>query len=195
MAFQQLNNEVQENEVKAVIHTNHGDVTVELFKAIAPKTVENFTTHAKNGCYDGQIFHRIIKDFMIQGGDPTGTGLGGESIYGGSFEDECSTEAFNLYGALSMAYAGPGTNGSQCLIVQLKEVPSHMLSQREGAGDPSQHINAYTEHGGTPWLDQRHTVFGHVIGGMDIVEKIADVETGAQDRPVEDVVIENIEVK
>src|SRR5690625_3179797 len=195
MAFPHLNNEVQENEYKELIHTKHREVTVKLFQDSAPETVDNFTTHAKNGYYDGQIFHRVIKDFMIQGGDPTGTGMGGESIYGGSFEDEFSTEAFNLYGALSMANAGPGTNGSQFFIVQLKEVPSQMLSQLEGAGYPSEIINAYTEHGGTPWLDQRHTVFGHVIGGMDIVEKIADVETGAQDRPVEDVVIENIEVK
>lgn len=194
MAFPQLSNEVQENEVKAVIHTNHGDVTVKLFKDIAPKTVENFTKHAKNGYYDGQIFHRVIKDFMIQGGDPTGTGMGGESIYGGSFEDEFSTEAFNLYGALSMANAGPGTNGSQFFIVQLKEVPAQMLSQLEGAGYPAEIIEAYTKNGGTPWLDQRHTVFGHVLEGYDIIEKIAEVETGAQDRPVEDVVIENIEV-
>src|SRR5690625_2479074 len=195
MAFPQLNNEVQENEVKAVIHTNHGDVTVKLFKDIAPKTVENFTTHAKNGYYDGQIFHRIIKDFMIQGGDPTGTGMGGESIYGGSFEDEFSTDAFNLYGALSMANAGPGTNGSQFFIVQLKEVPSQMLSQLEGAGDPSEIIDAYTEPGGTPWLDQRHTVFGHVIDGMDIVEAIDQTETNPSDRPLEEVVIESIDIK
>ncbi|WP_262409719.1 peptidylprolyl isomerase, partial [Salinicoccus roseus] len=83
--YPQLTTEVGSNEVQAVIHTNHGDVKVKLFKDIAPKTVENFTTHAKNGYYDGQIFHRVIKDFMVQGGDPTGTGMGGESIYGGSF--------------------------------------------------------------------------------------------------------------
>ncbi|WP_031547381.1 peptidylprolyl isomerase [Salinicoccus luteus] len=194
MTYPQLTTEVGSNEVQAVIHTNHGDVKVKLFKDIAPKTVENFTTHAKNGYYDGQIFHRIIKDFMVQGGDPTGTGMGGESIYGGSFEDEFSTEAFNLYGALSMANAGPGTNGSQFFIVQAKEVPSQMLSQLEGAGYPGEIIEAYEKQGGTPWLDQRHTVFGHVIDGMDVVEKIADVKTGAQDRPVEDVKIETIEV-
>lgn len=192
MTYPQLTTEVGSNEVQAVIHTNHGDVEVKLFKDIAPKTVENFTTHAKNGYYDGQIFHRIIKDFMVQGGDPTGTGMGGESIYGGSFEDEFSTEAFNLYGALSMANAGPGTNGSQFFIVQAKEVPSQMLGQLEGAGYPAEIIEAYKERGGTPWLDQRHTVFGQVIGGMDVVEKIAEVKTGAQDRPVEDVKIETI---
>lgn len=194
MTYPQLSSEVGSNEVQAVIKTNHGDVKVKLFKDIAPKTVENFTTHAKNGYYDGQIFHRVIQDFMIQGGDPTGTGMGGESIYGGSFEDEFSTEAFNLYGALSMANAGPGTNGSQFFIVQAKTVPSQMLSQLEGAGYPSEIIEAYEKHGGTPWLDQRHTVFGQVIEGMDVVEKIADVKKGPQDRPMQDVVIETINV-
>ncbi len=194
MTYPQLTKTLSENEVQATIKTNHGDVTVKLFKDIAPKTVENFTTHAKNGYYDGQIFHRVIKDFMIQGGDPTGTGMGGESIWGGTFEDEFSTEAFNLYGALSMANAGPGTNGSQFFIVQLKEVPSQMVSQLEGAGYPAEIIEAYKEQGGTPWLDQRHTVFGHVIEGLDIVEKIAEVKTGAQDRPEEEVKIQTIEV-
>ena len=194
MTYPQLTDSLGDNEVQAVIKTNHGDVTVKLFKGIAPKTVEYFTTHAKNGYYDGQIFHRVIKDFMIQGGDPTGTGMGGESIWGGTFEDEFSTEAFNLYGALSMANAGPGTNGSQFFIVQLKEVPSQMLSQLEGAGYPEEIIEAYKTRGGTPWLDQRHTVFGHVISGMDIVENIAEVKTGAQDRPVDEAKIETIEV-
>lgn len=194
MAFTQLTTEVGSNETSAIIRTNHGDVKVKLFGDIAPKTVENFTTHAKNGYYDGQIFHRVIKDFMVQGGDPTGTGMGGESIFGGTFEDEFSTEAFNLYGALSMANAGPGTNGSQFFIVQASEVPAQMINQLEGAGYPAEIIEAYKEKGGTPWLDQRHTVFGHVIEGMDVVEKIAEVETGAQDRPKEDVKIETIEV-
>lgn len=103
--YPQLNKEIQDNEIKVVMHTNKGDMTFKLFPDIAPKTVENFVTHAKNGYYDGITFHRVINDFMIQGGDPTATGMGGESIYGGSFEDEFSLEAFNLYGALSMANA------------------------------------------------------------------------------------------
>src|SRR5690625_214311 len=189
MAFPQLNNEVQENEVKAVIHTNHGDLTFILFKDIAPKTVESFTTHAKNGYYDGQIFHRVIKDFMIQGGDPTGTGMGGESIYGDAFEDEFSAEVFNLYGALSMANAGPNTNGSQFFIVTAPNVPAQMLGQLKEAGFPEEIIEAYESKGGTPWLDHRHTVFGHVVNGMDVVLDIQAQETGAQDKPVEDVVI------
>ncbi|WP_213424150.1 peptidylprolyl isomerase [Bhargavaea massiliensis] len=192
--FPQLVNEAAENEALAIIHTNHGPLKVKLFPEQAPKTVENFLTHAENGYYDGIIFHRIIPDFMIQGGDPTGTGMGGESIYGSTFEDEFSPELFNLRGALSMANAGPGTNGSQFFIVQAKRVPSQMLSQLEGAGFPKEIIEAYAEKGGTPWLDQRHTVFGQVVEGLEVVDAIADVETGAQDKPVEDVVIESIEI-
>ena len=105
--YPQLTKEVQDNEVKIVMHTNKGDMTLKLFPEHAPKTVENFVTHAKNGYYDGISFHRVINDFMIQGGDPTATGMGGESIYGGPFEDEFSMSLFNLYGALSMANAGP----------------------------------------------------------------------------------------
>jgi peptidyl-prolyl cis-trans isomerase B (cyclophilin B) len=192
--FPQLVNEAAENEALAIIHTNHGPIKVKLFPEQAPKTVENFLTHAENGYYDGIIFHRIIPDFMIQGGDPTGTGMGGESIYGSTFEDEFSPELFNLRGALSMANAGPGTNGSQFFIVQAKRVPSQMLGQLEGAGFPKEIIEAYAEKGGTPWLDQRHTVFGQVVEGLDVVDEITDVETGAQDKPVEDVVIQSIEI-
>lgn len=194
MTYRQLTKELGEKEIKATVKTNHGDITVKLFKEIAPNTVENFTTHARNGYYDGQIFHRVIKDFMVQGGDPTGTGMGGESIWGGSFEDEFSIEAFNLKGALSMANAGPGTNGSQFFFVQMSELPSQMAGQLESAGYPPEIIEAYKEMGGTPWLDQRHTVFGHIIEGLDVVDRIAEVETGAQDKPVEDVVINTIEV-
>ena len=114
---------------------------------------------------------------MIQGGDPTGTGMGGESIYGGSFEDEFSKELFNLRGALSMANAGPNTNGSQFFIVNNQNVPSNMLGQLEGAGYPAEIIEAY-QAGGTPWLDFRHTVFGHVIEGMSVVDEIAGVQRG-----------------
>ena len=109
---------------RAVMHTNMGDITLRLYPEVAPKTVENFLTHAKNGYYNGLIFHRVIKDFMIQGGDPTGTGAGGESIYGEKFEDECSRELHNFRGALSMANAGPNTNGSQFFLVQNSQAPT-----------------------------------------------------------------------
>ena len=112
------------NGPRAVMHTNMGDITIRLYPEVAPKTVENFVTLAKKGYYNGLIFHRVIKDFMIQGGDPTGTGAGGESIYGAKFEDECSRELHNFRGALSMANAGPNTNGSQFFIVQNGEAPT-----------------------------------------------------------------------
>ena len=192
--FPQLN-EVNEKNPLVTVHTNQGDFTLELFPEVAPKTVENFITHAKNGYYDGVIFHRVIEDFMIQGGDPTGTGMGGESIYGRTFEDEFSREAFNLYGTLSMANAGPNTNGSQFFIVTAKQVPAQMLKQLKDGGWPEEIVEEYAKVGGTPWLDHRHTVFGRVIEGMDVVLKIEGVERNAQDRPLEDVVIESMDVK
>ncbi|TKN16205.1 peptidylprolyl isomerase [Enterococcus sp. VV15] len=192
MAFPQLNL-ANEKGPKAVIKTNRGEITVQLFPELAPKTVKNFIELAKKGYYDGVIFHRVIPDFMIQGGDPTGTGMGGESIYGESFEDEFSRELFNLRGALSMANSGPNTNGSQFFIVNNENVPANMLGQLEGAGFPAEIIEAYKK-GGTPWLDFRHTVFGHVVDGMNTVDEIANAQRGLQDRPVHDVVIETIEI-
>ena len=121
--------------MKVTLETTQGSIEFELFNDIAPKTCENFTTHCKNGYYDGVIFHRIIEDFMIQGGDPTGTGRGGESIWGKPFEDECTPDLkFDKAGLLAMANAGPGTNGSQ-FFVTLKN---------------------------TPWLDGKHTIFGRI---------------------------------
>ena len=192
--FPQLN-EVNEKNPLVTVHTNQGDFTLELFPEVAPKTVENFVTHAKNGYYNGVIFHRVIEDFMIQGGDPTGTGMGGESIYGRTFEDEFSREAFNLYGTLSMANAGPNTNGSQFFIVTAKQVPAQLLKQLKDGGWPEEIVEEYAKVGGTPWLDHRHTVFGRVVEGMDVVLKIEGVERNAQDRPLEDVVIESMDVK
>ncbi|EKF5414259.1 peptidylprolyl isomerase [Listeria monocytogenes] len=194
MTYPQLSKEVALNEIEAEMITNRGTIRIKLFPEIAPKTVENFVTHSKNGYYDGLIFHRVIPEFMIQGGDPDGRGTGGESIWGESFEDEFSTEAFNLRGALSMANAGPNTNGSQFFIVQKPDMPADMLGQMEQAGFPVEIIEAYKQ-GGTPWLDGRHTVFGHVIEGMDVVDEIANLPTGMQDKPVNDVVIEKINIK
>ena len=130
---------------------------------------------------------------MIQGGDPTGTGMGGESIYGAKFEDEFSKDLFNLRGALSMANAGPNTNGSQFFIVQNQNVPANMLGQLEGAGFPEEVIEAY-KNGGTPWLDFRHTVFGHVIEGMDVVDEMSSVQRDPQDRPLYDIKIDGVEI-
>jgi peptidyl-prolyl cis-trans isomerase B (cyclophilin B) len=193
--FHQLNAPVA-GDMIATIKTNMGDIKIKLFPEFAPKAVENFTTHAKNGYYDGLIFHRVINDFMIQGGDPNGTGTGGQSIWGKSFEDEFTGELHNLRGALCMANAGPNTNGSQFFIVQANNVPANMLSQMKQMPEsfPESTVNAYAEMGGTPWLDFRHTVFGQVTDGMEVVDSIAAVKVGAADKPVEDVIIETIEI-
>ena len=180
----------------ATIKTNHGDLRIKLFPEQAPKTVANFIALSKDGYYDGVIFHRIIKDFMIQGGDPTGTGMGGESIYGESFEDEFSEELYNIRGALSMANAGPNTNGSQFFIVQNQHLPYSKKEIARG-GWPEPIAEIYAEQGGTPHLDRRHTVFGQLADeeSYAVLDTIAGVETGAMDRPVEDVVIETIEIE
>ncbi len=192
--YPQLHEGIEENDIVAEMVTNYGTIKLKLFPDYAPKTVENFVTHAKNGYYEGVIFHRVIKDFMIQGGDPTGTGMGGESIYGRAFEDEFSPELFNFRGALSMANAGPNTNGSQFFIVQKSDWDPGFSEQMKKAGYPDKVIEHYEKNGGTPWLDFRHTVFGHVVEGMDVVDKIASVQTGPGDRPVNDVVIEKITI-
>lgn len=183
----------------AVMKTNMGDIKIKFFPEHAPKAVENFITHAKNGYYNGLIFHRVINDFMIQGGDPTGSGMGGESIWGSPFEDEFTPELHNLRGALSMANAGPGTNGSQFFIVQAKEVSDDMLDQLRSADEayyPTSCIENYEKIGGTPWLDYHHTVFGQVIDGMDTVDKIAEVKVDFfQNKPINDVVIEEITIE
>lgn len=142
-----------------VLETNQGNIEIKLFPEIAPKACENFVGLVKKGYYDGIIFHRVIKNFMIQGGDPTGTGMGGQSLWGGKFEDEFSNKIrFDRKGLLAMANAGPGTNGSQFFITT---VP-------------------------TPWLNDHHTIFGEVVGGYDTVQKIENTPTGAQDRPLQE---------
>lgn len=185
-------------ETVATMKTNMGDIKIRLFAELAPKTVENFTTHAKNGYYDGLVFHRVIKDFMIQGGDPTATGCGGESIWGKAFEDEFCVDLHNLRGALSMANSGPCTNGSQFFIVQANSCDPGFISQMEQLSDrgfPAESVENYKAVGGTPWLDFKHTVFGQVYEGMDVVDAIAGVKTARGDKPVEDVLINTIEIE
>ena len=193
--FPQVDIEAVEGPI-ATIKTNHGDMRIKLFPDHAPKTVANFIALSKDGYYDGVIFHRIIKDFMIQGGDPTGTGMGGESIYGESFEDEFSEELYNVRGALSMANAGPNTNGSQFFIVQNQHLPYSKKEIARG-GWPEPIAEIYAEQGGTPHLDRRHTVFGQLAdeASYEVLDAIAGVETGAMDKPVDDVVIETIEIE
>ncbi len=184
-------------DVIVTMHTNMGDIQIKMFPDKTPKTCENFLTHAREGYYDGLTFHRVINGFMIQGGDPTGTGCGGESIWGDSFEDEFDLELRNYRGALSMANAGPDTNGSQFFIVQAKEVPMQLIGQMKQLADrgfPEEVTENYSTVGGTPHLDFRHSVFGQVYNGMDVVDAIAAVKTGAADKPVEPVIITGIDV-
>ncbi len=140
-----------------VLETNQGNIEIRLMPEIAPKAVENFTKLVEKGYYNGLIFHRVIKGFMIQGGDPTGTGAGGESIWGKPFEDEVTpTAKFDNPGILAMANAGPNTNGSQFFITTAK----------------------------TPWLNMRHTIFGEVISGYEVVQKIENSATDSSDKPL-----------
>ena len=148
---------------KAILHTNHGDIELAFFDEDAPKTVSNFTDLAGKGFYDGVIFHRVIRDFMIQGGDPTGTGTGGP---GYTFEDEINDHKV-VRGAIAMANAGPNTNGSQFFIVTTGEAP---------------------------WLDGKHTVFGEVTSGMEVVDKIEGLETDARDKPRDEARIDSVEL-
>ena len=191
--YPQATAEVQDNERLVEMVTSMGTVKIKLFPEQAPKAVENFIKHSEEGYYEGVTFHRVIDGFMIQGGDPDGTGMGGKSIYGGPFEDEFSKELFNIRGALSMANSGPNTNGSQFFIVQNNELDASLPEKMKQAGYPEEVLKMY-ESGGTPHLDGRHTVFGQVVEGMDVVDKIAATPTGAQDKPEKDVVIEKINV-
>src|SRR5881397_1647197 len=147
----------------ATMHTNAGAITVELYDDDAPKTVANFRKLAGDGFYDGLIFHRVIRDFMIQGGCPEGTGTGGP---GYTFEDEINEHKV-VRGALAMANAGPNTNGSQFFIVTTEAAP---------------------------WLDGKHTVFGRVTGGIDVIDEISEVPRDSRDKPRDDVVIEGVSV-
>ena len=195
--FNQLD-KPQSGETTLTLKTNFGDMKFRMFPDKAPKACENFISLAKKGYYDGLIFHRVINDFMIQGGDPTGTGMGGESIWGKAFDDEFDMDLHNFRGALSMANSGPNTNGSQFFIVQAATVPGTMLAQMEGLtqqGFPYQVQENYKKVGGTPWLDFKHTVFGQLYEGFDVLDKIAATKVDMGDKPVYDVEITGIEIE
>ena len=238
------------------LHTSMGDIKMMMFPQAAPKAVENFVTHCQEGYYDGVIFHRVIEDFMIQGGDPLGNGTGGESIWGSDFEDEFCSNLFNFRGAVSMANAGYGTNGSQFFIVQQdaekypdsqfrvtdeneegilfnivlqREIYEGTMKMNAYAAQPGMTqdklkeyvdgLNAginevimggvtdemraefgpavakYKELGGTHSLDFKHTVFGQVLEGMDVVDAVVKVEKNASDKPNTDVVIKSTTVE
>lgn len=195
----QFDQEIQEGEEIAVITVKgYGEIKVRFFPDEAPKAVENFTTHAKEGYYDGLTFHRVIADFMIQGGDPKGDGTGGESIWGEGFGPEPSDKLYHFPGALCMAQSSmPNSIGSQFYIVQGDDVTEEYLDQIEVYYDktyPDIVKEKYLELGGVPHLDGDYTVFGQVFEGMDVVEKIADCETDENDLPKQAVTIEKIEV-
>lgn len=187
-----------EGDTIAIIHVrNFGNITVKFFGDIAPKAVENFVKHAEEGYYDGVKFHRVIDEFMIQGGDPEGTGRGGESIWGKGFEEELSYDLVPYRGSLCMASAGTGTSslGSQFFITQAN-YNATMESRLKSAGYPTKLLEMYKKYGGYLSLYQSYTVFGQVIEGMDVVDAIAKVETTGSENstPVEDVIIDTIEV-
>lgn len=191
----QLNSNVTQDEDLVEMVTNKGTIQIKLFPKQAPKAVENFVTHAKEGYYNGLTFHRVVENFMIQGGDPSGDGTGGNSIWNKPFEDEFSNQLYNIRGALSMANSGANTNGSQFFIVQNTDDVSDGLLYDDY---PKKIIEAYKK-GGAPYLDNKHTVFGQVVKGMDVVDQIAKVETvanasGEKSQPKEPVKIEKINV-
>lgn len=234
-------------DTKVVMKTNMGDITFAFYPEYAPKAVENFIGLCEKGYYNNVIFHRVMKDFMIQGGDPRGTGTGGESLWGGKFEDEYTDALHHFRGALCYAKSGPNTNGSQFYIIHCADKPqpdleknvyfywmrqelqskldnldpskysqsdlevlinglNELLSASANVGIPDFYYNrykdafsAYTQIGGYPGLDYGYTVFGQVVDGMDVVDKIANVEvkmssSGEKSAPVEKVYIISTEV-
>lgn len=204
-----------EGEEIVILHTSMGDINIRLFPDYAPKAVENFKTHVNNGYYDGLIFHRVIDDFMIQGGDPNGDGTGGESIWGTPFEDEFSGSLLNFRGSLAMANNGENSNGSQFFINQNKPtktvsaLKNNAIASKKESGDeaipnpdliPEEVYEMYAQKGGNMHLDGvlrkrgGHTVFGQVFEGMDVVDAIAVVETDENGKPLVDVVIKSAEV-
>ena len=185
----------QEGETIAIFHIkNYGDIKVKFFNEVAPKAVENFVTHAKNGYYDGLIFHRVINEFMIQGGDPQGTGYGGESIWGEGFGTELDYELVPYRGSLCMAMSSlPNSIGSQFFITQA-HYDKNQESYLKAGGYPEKLLEVYKEEGGYLSLYLQYTVFGQVFEGMEVVDNIAAVKTNGSDKPLEDVVIESIEI-
>ncbi len=210
-----------DNEEIAVINTSEGSFKVKFFPESAPKAVENFKSLSKNGYYNNTIFHRVMKDFMIQGGDPEGTGMGGKSIWEKDFEDEFSDSLFNITGSLAMANRGPNTNGSQFFINNQQPENFHgwgnfeqsygmyqknpeTINQNYGGTIDMSKItdeikNLYIKNGGNPHLDgyfntakRGHTVFGQVFEGMDVVNKISGSQTNENNKPLNPITVKNI---
>lgn len=199
-----------EDTIAEIVVKDFGTMKIKLFPEQAPKAVENFVTHAKEGYYDNVTFHRVIEEFMIQGGDPDGTGMGGQSIWGSSFEDEFSDDLNPYRGALCMANSGANTNGSQFFIVQANEEEVNRLQslvlERYGLGMidyvaqgynttiTQKELDNYLLYGGTPWLTRHHTVFGQLYEGFDVLDAIATTTTNESGVPMTPVVIETIRI-
>ena len=173
---------------------DYGVIKIRLFSNLIPKATENFATHSKDGYYDGLTFHRIIDDFMIQGGDPNGNGTGGESIWSKPFEDEFSIQLLPIRGSLCMANSGSDTNGSQFFIVQSSQYAENYAANWLEMGVAQELVNYYKDNGGYGSLYKGYTVFGQVYEGMDVVDKIAEIKTGENNKPETDVVIEKISI-
>lgn len=188
------------DQVATISVAGYGDIKLRFFPEAAPKAVENFITHAKEGYYDGLTFHRVIRDFMIQGGDPEGNGTGGESIWGEGFGTEISKDLRHYRGALCMAMSQqPNSLGSQFYIVQagaknMSEVYLQQMEAQTGVSMTDSVKERYLKNGGTPWLDDSYTVFGQVYEGMEVVDAIAAVETDENDMPLTPVIVEAITV-
>lgn len=182
----------EKGETIAVIEVKgYGKLYLKFFKQEAPLAVENFLTLAANGYYDGIVFHRVINNFMIQGGDPTATGAGGESMWGEEFKNEYTDILLPLRGTMAMANAGPDTNGSQFFIIQNKNATPDTYGYQEYSDEQKK---MFDEYGGYPFLADDYTIFGQLYDGWDVLDAIAETETDGQDRPVEDVVIKKITV-
>lgn len=186
-------------EIIVMTVKDYGDIKIKLFPEQAEKGVENFTGLANKGYYDGLIFHRVINNFMIQGGDPLGNGTGGESIWGDKFDGGTSADLTHVAGAVAYANSGStATNGSQFYIVTGEKYDEETLTQLTdyyGISLTDEAKKLYTELGGTPWLDGSYTIFGQVFDGLDIVFDIQSVTTGASDKPEKDIVIEKVSVE
>lgn len=180
-------------EIAIIKVKDYGTMKAKFFPEVAPKAVENFKTHSKNGYYNGLTFHRVINDFMIQGGDPSGNGTGGESIWGEGFGPELDYELVPYRGSLCMAMSSlPNSIGSQFFITQAKF--SEKNNSIWESSIPVTLMNQYKKYGGYLSLYMQYTVFGQVYEGLDVLDSIAAVETNSNDKPVKDVIIENITI-
>lgn len=183
------------NQIVATFHIqDFGDIQVKLFQDAAPKAVENFVTHAKEGYYNGLTFHRVIQDFMIQSGDPKGDSTGGESIWGEPFENECTLELVPYRGALCMANQGTENSNTSQFFIVTASANEEIVAELQQNQYPPSLIETYQTYGGCPWLYQGYTVFGQVVSGMDIADQIQAVETDENDKPMEDVIITSIDI-